>query len=81
MAGNGQSGRPRLPGRVYRLTVRYRPDRHTAELGDLLEQLAQAGPGDRAAILDRVAAGGLGASDTTAEEASETALLLDGLFS
>jgi len=80
MAGNGQSGRPRLPGRLYRLTIRYRPDRHSVELGQLLERLVQAGPGQRAAILDRVAAGGLASTETTAEETSETALLLDGLF-
>lgn len=83
MAGQqGRSGRYPLPGRLYRLSVRFLPNRHSPELVELLGMLALADPEKRADILDRVAAGGLAeARAASLPEVVETETLLKDLFS
>ena len=82
MAGQrGRSGRVRLPGRLYRMNVRFLPGRHSPELAELLEMLASAAPSRRADILNGVAAGGVAAARTAARpEVQETKTLLKDLF-
>lgn len=81
MAGTkGKSGRKKTTGRLYRLNVRYRPERHSPELKELLDLVESAGMRG-ADILDRVAAGGVAAARQAAEvEVVETAALLNDLF-
>lgn len=83
MAGQlGKSGRMPLPGRLYRLNVRFLPNRHSPELAELLGMLVSADPQRRADILDGVAAGGLvEARAAVRPEVVETETLLKDLFS
>lgn len=82
MAGQrGRSGRVRLPGRLYRVNVRFLPGRHSPELAELLEMLDTATPARRADILNGVAAGGVAAARTSTQpEVMETETLLKDLF-
>lgn len=82
MAGQqGRSGRDKLPGKLYRLNIRFRPDRHSPELLDLLNLVAGVGASRAADILGSLAAGGLAQAQAAAStEATETAALLDDLF-
>lgn len=83
MAGKkGRSGRPKLPGRAYRLYIRYRPGLDPPELGELLETVARASDQKRADILRTALLGGASQAQATAEmvESSATASLLDDMF-
>jgi hypothetical protein len=83
MAGQkGRSGRGRLPGRVYRLNIRYRPERHPPELNELLALLNEHDIDKRGDILAAMAAGGglAAAQAATSVETGETESLLADLF-
>jgi hypothetical protein len=71
-----------LPGRLYRLNVRFHPGRHSPELAELLDLLNDATTIQRGTILDQVASGGdLEAARSAAQpEAVETETLLEDLF-
>ena len=83
MAGKkGRSGRPKLPGRAYRLYIRYRPGLDPPELGELLEMVANESEEKRADILRAALVGGASQAQATAEmvESSATTSLLDEMF-
>lgn len=83
MAGQkGKSGRLRCPGRVYRLNIRYRPERHPPELNELLALLINHDVDKRGDILAAMVAGGglVAARAATSAETVETESLLADLF-
>jgi hypothetical protein len=83
MAGKrGRSGRRRAPGRLYRLSLRYRPGVDPAELGELLEAIASARGRKREDILRQALIGGTQAGRQAAahQEDSETKQLIDDLL-
>lgn len=83
MAGQkGRSGRMPLPGRVYRMSVRFRPERHPPELNELLGLLLGQGMEQRGDILAAMVSGGglAAARAATSVETVETDALLADLF-
>ncbi len=83
MAGKkGRSGRTKLPGRLYRLYIRYRPGLDPPELEELLETMVTTNHHKRTDIFRAAVIGGMTQAKTTAQaaEASVTTTLLDEMF-
>ncbi len=83
MAGKkGRSGRPKMPGRLYRLYIRYRPGLDPPELADLLETMVNANHYKRVDIFKAAVAGGMDQAHATARavETNATTSLLDDMF-
>ena len=83
MAGKkGRSGRPKLPGRLYRLYIRYRPGLDPPELEDLLETMVNANHYKRADIFKAAVADGIKQAHAAAKavETKATTSLLDDMF-
>lgn len=75
-------GRPKLPGQLYHLYIRYRPGIDPPELGQLLEAFNRAKGQKRADILRAALINGADQAQKTAAsaESSRTASLLDEMF-
>jgi hypothetical protein len=79
----GKSGRRPKPGKLYRFWLRFRPGIDPPELQVLLDSIEAASGEKKAAILRSALLGGAqqAATEAAAVEDTETADLIDDLFS
>ena len=78
----GYMGRPKAPGKLYQLYVRFIPGQHPPELEALLERIANTPPGKRNKIIAQALIGGAEQinDQSIGSEDFETTDLLDDLF-